>query len=673
MPEYKIKESFRWMAAPEFQIVDTGKHTVTIKGIAVRKGQVSRNKRKYVGEELQAAARTFIGRPVTINHAPYEKSHPMYDGRKVAGHVDWMEYEDGCMEYRAKVNKQPYVDLIRSGSVEVKGVSIEADYLFNRCSHCGADFYTVEEFSSHMENEHFIKNFDYEPRGMLGKALSIVLSPEEPGVPDTTLELAETAGYGGFSQLLETVIKTKKEKTLKKTTKPKKTMPYRTKRIVEQEEDHGCAEDEHWNGEKCVKNEPVAEQEEDHGCAEDEHWDGEKCVKNEGVAEQQQEDTIPLEAPQAADITSETPEVVAPEVMPLIEPEEALPPPPLECGDGFHLEGGECVPDEEVTAVEPEAEMPPAVSDAPSVEPTAVAIEVEVPKVRLPRILRLGEPFADYSSFDDCVAKNPDKDDPAAYCADIKGKVEGETVAKETAPSKDVYARLDMIHNLSKRNYRQGLKRDSQIAESVNLLNRAVAKLTQALPTIPKAFNKPLKALAYGSAQVNKNIAAELDKLSKQDKTTREYVATKVGQAVTAQAKANAKTLREVKRVATAYNALSKSVNGKLLTLTATQKELAESIAVKTKDFEKILAVADRNAAELLEHNKTLEQRVKEMEAEKTATEKKVTETTKLMTRLENLEHAVKKTAEFKGKSKPLEQAESGGEEDKLGEETPYK
>jgi len=35
------------------------------------------------------------------------------------------------------------------------------------------------------------------------------------------------------------------------------------------------------------------------------------------------------------------------------------------------------------------------------------------------------DPFAEYESFEDCVAKNPDKDDPEAYCAEIKRKTEG--------------------------------------------------------------------------------------------------------------------------------------------------------------------------------------------------------------------------------------------------------
>ena len=39
----------------------------------------------------------------------------------------------------------------------------------------------------------------------------------------------------------------------------------------------------------------------------------------------------------------------------------------------------------------------------------------------------LGEPFSGYASMDDCIAKNSDEEDPAAYCASIQAKAEGET------------------------------------------------------------------------------------------------------------------------------------------------------------------------------------------------------------------------------------------------------
>lgn len=41
------------------------------------------------------------------------------------------------------------------------------------------------------------------------------------------------------------------------------------------------------------------------------------------------------------------------------------------------------------------------------------------------------DPFAEYESFEDCVAKNQDKEDPEAYCAEIKRKTEGEDLSAE--------------------------------------------------------------------------------------------------------------------------------------------------------------------------------------------------------------------------------------------------
>lgn len=281
-PNIKIKESFRWAAAPEFQVVSTGKNKVSIKGVAVRANQISLNKRKYVGEELAKAARTFIGVPVTINHAPYDKRHPMYDGRKVVGNTRWAEYEDKRLECILDVNKQPYVDLVRNKSVEIKGLSIEADFLFNRCSHCGKDFHTIDSFKHHMVNEHFIKNFNYEPRGMVGRAISIVLAPEVAGVPNTELSVMEMGKFGDFNSLCETIYSIKKEgKTgmSKDTTSTVKTPEEEEEEEEEKKEEltpdlaHGLEEPAH----QLVEDSPV----EPEGCAEGTVWDPEtnQCVK----------------------------------------------------------------------------------------------------------------------------------------------------------------------------------------------------------------------------------------------------------------------------------------------------------------------------------------------------------------------------------------------------------
>lgn len=42
------------------------------------------------------------------------------------------------------------------------------------------------------------------------------------------------------------------------------------------------------------------------------------------------------------------------------------------------------------------------------------------------RLTLVAEPFADYKDFDDCVDKNKDKEDPQAYCGEIKKKTEAD-------------------------------------------------------------------------------------------------------------------------------------------------------------------------------------------------------------------------------------------------------
>lgn len=39
-------------------------------------------------------------------------------------------------------------------------------------------------------------------------------------------------------------------------------------------------------------------------------------------------------------------------------------------------------------------------------------------------------PFAGFADFDDCVRKNQDKDDPAAFCGFLKKRSEGESLSE---------------------------------------------------------------------------------------------------------------------------------------------------------------------------------------------------------------------------------------------------
>lgn len=55
-------------------------------------------------------------------------------------------------------------------------------------------------------------------------------------------------------------------------------------------------------------------------------------------------------------------------------------------------------------------------------------------------------PFAGYKNFDDCVARNQDKDDPKAYCAAIMHKVEKPNKAIVTKPPEKPKPAANVTH-----------------------------------------------------------------------------------------------------------------------------------------------------------------------------------------------------------------------------------
>jgi len=415
---------------------------------------------------------------------------------------------------------------------------------------------------------------------------------------------------------------------------------------------------------KCVEDAVAAEQEETPTPPCPEGWrevDG-SCVKNEASAEEIAEPDLALaslEPSIVTDVTVETPEVVAPDD--IKDEPEPLPPPPMECGDGFHLEDGACVPDEEVTVQEPEPEM----------TPTPAAAEA-APKIRLPRILRLGEPFASYTDFADCVNKNPDKEDPEAYCASIKQKTEGETVREtRVKQSRDVYEHIDLLYNATKSKYFKSLKRDVELAECVNTLNRAVANIATAMPRAPRKLAEEIAVANKNSLAVKKHFNEKLGQVATTNAKQHQSAIMELRRIEKLDNKLYKQTLVEMRKLAQKSNAILKQLTQESTMRSSVDKQLQEAINAKTRDFEKILAYADKNVSELTAHSKTLEERIKDMEQAKVAAEKQVKETTPLMTRIENLE--AKLRGQFKGKQlKPISsKAEDSGEQ--LGDKSPYK
>lgn len=714
MVPYPIKESFNWMT-PEFKVAKSaGRNTIRIRGIAMRSDAISRNNRKYIDEELVKAARTFYEKPVTINH----------DMTKKVGTVKWMEYENGCMEYIADINKQPYVDLLRNKSADIKGVSIEALYLHNMCPICGERFYTEQDYHTHMRDIEYVKNYETtEPHGIVGQALSLVLTPEEPGYTGTTIELMETSQR--LSQLLEMVIKTEKEKeTMAKQTKKTK-VPYRIREQTEKPED----EDE----DKKKKPEDVEEQE-DHGCKEGEEWDGEKCVPKatEQVAvntgEDAEGDTEPLACPTGYHLVTDDAGNQS------CEPD--LPPPPMdnttatEALDVQPMEMPVAGDGATVTPSEPELSCPvgqhrdPAtnlcIADDSVVEPAPNTMET----VKLPTLLRLGEPFAGYSSMDDCIAKNPDKDDPAAYCASIMQKAEGEP-ASEVKETKDIYETQQNIRRRLAEINNVGVVRDARIAEKVNSLNRSMAGVAKQVQSINTASTKQLKEVADKLQKHVKNVekavsfnivaesrkqrratAKELNRLVKQANTIveafnkhvtytrqqlselskpynklQEYVTGELGKLSTAIATADKQTKQQLSTLQQSITETSKRIlppDPKLLQEITALKELVkhvEEVATEQKtDFEKILQVANDNYTNVKEQLKSLEAWKQEKEKELAETDKHAKEASALKEALEPLTNKIdnlesKLKGEFKQKNKeikPEDPPETDLKQDKL-------
>jgi len=651
MPQLEIKESFEWMA-PEFRVVDAGKNTIRIKGVAMKGDVISRNKRKYVDEELKKAARTWIGKPVTINH----------DGSKIIGDVKWMEYSDAsdALEYLADIKKQPYVDMIRGKSTAIRGVSIEANYLHNRCPKCDRKFYTEEEFHSHMHNEHFIKTDPTtEPHGILGQALSLVLSPEEPGYGGSSIELLEMYEKPVL-RLLETVAIDQQEKEdYMKAIKSKAALTS-VKRIAapigrklkEQEEPPTppCPDGWHEVEGKCVKDEVATEQEE-HECPEDEHWSEEegKCVKNE--ASEQEEPITPgshycEEHPDDSRCIEHKKAIHGDQK---VGEQEGTIDVPEGCPEGFHLEGTMCVADEEhietpsiAQAMEQEeSPVPPCpegyheedgvcIKDIQPAEPLPVTVEFKALEVKLPKMLSLGEPFADYSSFEDCVSKNQDKGDPEAYCATIKRETEGETVKENIYDAQKALS--ETINNVRA----SQAKRNRIFADNLNKLNQATANIAKYVPAMNVPIQKSLGEISKNISSARseaKKMFLELGRMRSDIKGLQEYSSKKFGQLATAQMNA-----------AKAFKTQISHVN----------TESKKAVETVKKDFETVLAVADKNIEET---RKTLEEQLKTITEEKQkletqlkeTQEKEVKETTNITTRLDNLE--AKLTPVFKGKA----------------------
>lgn len=417
--EKRLFESFKWVVP--FEVGNRKGKKVIIRGQALFP-LVSKNLRRYIEEELVRSARTLANGYIDVNHewslwAATQEGHKPH----LKGNVIDAEFEDGAIEYVGQVNHPEYFEKLLDGSKltesqyfdkwgkkPIRHVSVDAIYRFHDA---GEDWQGVE------------------PHGIRFNGLSMVEDPEIPGVAGTTLEVVEIRetmnnpqvmllqnyfkDIGVATEVLERngkiVIEERKLKNV-----GNRTNPLIIRRVLEQEDaDKKCPEGQRWDEESqsCV---PIATEQQE--CPEGQKWDEEqgKCVPiateqdepcPEGQKRNDEGECVPIEA-EATEQDGECPE-----------------------GYKRNVEG-ECVPIEDEEATEQEEDE----RKCPEGEVWDDDKGECVPKEEIAKeFYKLGEPFADYKDFDDCVAKNQSKEDPEAYCADVKRKVEDEPLEQKQA------------------------------------------------------------------------------------------------------------------------------------------------------------------------------------------------------------------------------------------------
>ena len=624
-----IFESFKWLEGiNSFKVKDTGQKTIRIKGVAARAGDVSKNGRKYMGEELKKSVSSMVGKWVTVNH----------DDSKRVGKILDADWEDEQLEYLAEIWAEPYVALIRNKSATIRGVSIQAQYRNLECAICGKKFESQAAWREHMETDEFVKDGLEAPHGIVFEenALSLVLAPETPGL-NTTMAIYEM--QQGFHRLCETVFKNKikdsqlLDKLIVTNNKLKEEhQKTKTSRIaVTQEQPHvAVGRGKNVNTNLTEQNaEPTADasteepEKDEHGCiVGKETWDGEKCVPKQPPETTEQEqgeadhDAVSHECPEGEHWDESRQQCV----LDIVTTEQEH-----DCPEGEHWsdEQNKCVPDEPVAEPTSETRKTPLLQEKIG----AFKIEEKAPK------LSLGEPFAGYTDFADCVAKNQDKENPEAYCGQIKHEVEGEMWFRTQTTSK---------------------------------LNEVISKLNSAEVTVPVPSTRWVGYVKQNLAKANANQARikalreTVRKLPKDDvswKQIKPYDDAELREAI-----ANMKPFDD--------SALKQEIQG----LKETSDNNAEVAAKQYGELKELITKKDeditllRQAVEIYDKNaaaktKVLETRQKSIEeiAKRAEEAEKETKTLKeqleqATVRADNLEDKLSKHSDFKGNAKPLDE-----------------
>ena len=568
MTQYNPVVSYRWDVPADYTITEVaptkGKPYVRIKGRACKAGEVSKNGRVYVRKALIRSENTWFGKPANVNHAPLSEEDAReqtkrtgipikFDPNLIIGNVNEMPYneEKDQLEYNVDVKKEPYVTLVREKSKRITGVSIQADYLRNKCPDCGQeDFLTTEAFEDHMGKQHGKRNIKAAPWGIMGRALSLVV--DVPTGCDTTLELAETRGFGDFNSLCETV---------------NKDLEKQEKILLAAKESGKIA--------------PVAVQE------------------------------------KTSDLAfghSVQPKTEAPEIFDPIHKGEAS-------RDKFFMGPAPTPP--ATTVVTASIKEQEDIHGEPSAETRELKIKLDpviiaetVPK------LQLGEPFGGYSDFADCVAKNQDKENPEAYCGQIKHETEGETfrwkhVEHLTDTVNEIIKTLSTVESailsIHDDSWREPLQK---FQENFTRLTDGMKMLIEAVPKDDVSWKEAISNLPKDDLSWQPLLKEIKESIVKDDLTWKEL------------------KIPDVKPLQEKLDALEKRSNDEFA---AYKKDLLEFWKPKA---DKVDALEKENA----ELKQKLENQVKE--------------TAEVRTIAENAEDKASNNPKFKGQSKPLDKKE---------------
>jgi archaellum component FlaC len=333
------------------------------------------------------------------------------------------------------------------------------------------------------------------------------------------------------------------------------------------------------------------------------------------------------------------------------------------CPEGQHRnEDGECVPDEPVEetdegVVQDETNCPEGthwdeatMTCIPDmVEP--VAVETTTPDAITIDALTLGEPFADYDSMEDCIAKNQDKEDPAGYCASIQNQAEP---AQETrvlaATSNDVkhLKRLFAKEQLEHRHQHDDIQ--ESIAKFNNALDCNNTSFT-AIRTGIQSLRKQQRRIAHKLNEVIHSMPQPVDVTPIVEQVNDRFATfhTQMHRMALTTASTQKTTQKSLRSFSHQLANLKESIPDTV----QLHAEVASSVTTMLNDLKAELESKLQEAIDAYRADVT-----KQLEE---TTHNKLKETETIVTRLDNLTDMVKSLSQFKAPNKTLQENKDTG------------